>query len=157
MNSLLPTEDKIMVIYENGNNDYGKQISDFKGYISEIEQDLAEVKDLDDEATMLSDIQNGFYNTNVVKFLNPTSDEVEFTGTSPTFVEVCIYALYNRQVIFQLDYYQQRLFLKPGNEYDVLDAYRVKTYFSRKINLPFPITSELQKKIMDGSNSFETV
>ena len=100
-----------MFIYENGNNDYGKQISDFKGYISEIEQDLAEVKDLNDEATMLSDIQNGFYNTNVVKFLNPTSDEVEFTGTSPTFVEVCIYALYNRQVIFQLDYYQQRLFI----------------------------------------------
>lgn len=154
---MLPTEDKIMIIYENGNNDYGKQISDFKGYISEIEQDIADSKDLNDEATILSDIQNGFYNTNVVKFLNPMSDEIEFTGTSPTFVEVCIYALFNRQVIFQLDYYHQRLYLKPDNDVDVLDAYRVKTYFSRKIQLPFPIPSELQKRVMNGDNSFEAV
>lgn len=146
-----------MLIYENGNNDYGKQITDFKMYLSDIIADLVDSKDANDEAMILSDIQNGFYNTNVVKYFNPNSDDIEFTGTSPTYVEICIYSLFNRQVIFQLEYYQQRIYTKTGNEIDILNAYRVKTYISRKIQLPFPITHEVQSMIMNGSKSFDAV
>ena len=146
-----------MLIYKNGNNDYGKQIVDFKGYMAEIKDDIIHSADLDDEMLILSDIQNGFYNTNNVRYLYNEYDDIEFTGTSPTFVEVCIYALYNREVIFQLDYYQQRLITGAESALDVLDVCRVKTYVSRKIQLPFPITHELQKLIMNGSKSFETI
>jgi hypothetical protein len=138
-----------MLIYENGSNDYGKQITDYKGYISEIKYEITHASDLNDEVTILSDIHHGYYDTNSVRYMNDLNEQLEFTGTSPMLVEICILALFNREVILQLDYYHQRLFIK-SDDLDVLDVCRVKTYFYR-IRLPYPITSEIQKEILTGS------